>query len=259
MAEKFLSVITINKNNEIGLISTIESVIGQTFKNFEFIIIDGNSVDNSLGIIEKYNSFISYFISEPDQGIFDAMNKGLKIAKGSYVLFLNSGDYLPEDNIFKIVFENANDNDLLFGNILLNRNGINEPVRYPSLITLEYLFHSVIPHQATYIRRKLFEQVGSYKTHFRIVSDWEWTLRCFLYQNVTYRHINHFIAVYETKGISFQKQNEDLIKKERQQVLEELFSKYGNVFIEQFFSNQAMINKIHSSKFKRIIAKCLKK
>lgn len=254
-----LSIITINKDNSAGLENTINSVIQQSFRDFELIVIDGASADNSVSVIEKFSPYIKFFVSEHDNGIYDAMNKGLENAKGLYVLILNSGDLLPYKNTLGIVFGSAQNEDLLYGNIFLNKEGKNEPLIYPSVITLEYLFQGVLPHQATYIKRELFDVIGKYKTHYRIVSDWEWTLRCFLFHNVTYKYINNFIAVYETNGISFQKHNEELIKNERKQVLEELFSKYGKVFIEQFFSNQAMINKIHSNKFKRLVAKCLKK
>ncbi len=87
-----LSIITVNLNNKDGLQKTIDSVISQTFKDFEWIVIDGGSTDGSKELIEKYSDYISYWVSEPDKGIYNAMNKGIKVAKGDYLEFLNSGD-----------------------------------------------------------------------------------------------------------------------------------------------------------------------
>ena len=92
-----LSIITINYNNLAGLQKTIESVVSQTFRDFEWIVIDGGSVDGSRELIERYANSFSYWVSEPDKGIYNAMNKGIVVAKGDYLLFLNSGDWLCDE------------------------------------------------------------------------------------------------------------------------------------------------------------------
>ena len=106
-----LSIITINYNNKNGLQKTIDSVISQTFKDFEWIIIDGGSTDGSKELIEKYSQHITYWVSEPDKGIYNAMNKGIKVAKGEYLFFLNSGDYLVQPNTINQIFTQSPNTD----------------------------------------------------------------------------------------------------------------------------------------------------
>ena len=98
-----ISIITINYNDAKGLYKTIQSVINQSFDNYEFIIIDGGSTDDSLTIIDQYKTKIDYFISEPDTGVYNAMNKGIKIAKGEYLIFMNSGDGFYDENVLSKV------------------------------------------------------------------------------------------------------------------------------------------------------------
>ena len=100
-----LSIITINLNNKEGLQKTIESIVNQTFRDYEFIIIDGGSNDGSIDVIELYKENITYWISEPDKGIYNAMNKGISIAKGEYYYFLNTGDRLISNDVLEKIFE----------------------------------------------------------------------------------------------------------------------------------------------------------
>lgn len=99
-----LTIITINLNNKAGLQTTIDSVIAQTYKDFEWIIIDGGSTDGSKELIEKYTNYIKYWVSEPDKGIYNAMNKGIKVAEGEYLQFLNSGDSLFSNSVLSDIF-----------------------------------------------------------------------------------------------------------------------------------------------------------
>ncbi|HDY89306.1 MAG TPA: glycosyltransferase, partial [bacterium] len=122
-----LSIITVTYNAEACLEKTIQSVINQTYKNIEYIIIDGGSSDKTLSIIKKYKKYIKYCISEPDKGIYDAMNKGIKIAKGDYINFLNAGDFYYENNVLSYLFDNLDKSvDLLYGDsYLIDQNGVN--------------------------------------------------------------------------------------------------------------------------------------
>ncbi|MEB3375019.1 glycosyltransferase [Bacteroides sp. CR5/BHMF/2] len=117
-----LTIITINRNDAQGLEKTLESIWEkQSFKNFEHIIIDGASTDNSINIIKKYASHLSYWVSEPDKGIYNAMNKGIIKAKGNYLLFLNSGDWL-ENDILTRVFKESFTEDIVYADLYLYRN-----------------------------------------------------------------------------------------------------------------------------------------
>ena len=114
MSMKTFSIITINYNNKDGLLKTIESVLCQTYKDFEFIVIDGGSTDGSREIIEKYAGHIDYWVSEPDKGIYNAMNKGIKVAHGDYLNFMNSGDYFYNENVLNDTLAYLND-DIVSG------------------------------------------------------------------------------------------------------------------------------------------------
>jgi len=138
---KTLSIITINKNNAAGLEKTIESVIGQTSNDFEYIVIDGASSDGSVEVIQKYADKINYLVSEPDTGVYNAMNKGIRKAQGTYCLFLNSGDWLvsPEtlDNFFKETVTNTA--DIFYSDAIFSDNSVKY---FENIITIHYLlFH----------------------------------------------------------------------------------------------------------------------
>jgi len=99
-----LSIITVNLNNEVGLSKTIESVQNQTYRDYEYIIIDGGSIDGSLNILNEYSQIFTHWVSEPDSGIYDAMNKGIKFAKGEWIIFMNSGDFFANKNVLENIF-----------------------------------------------------------------------------------------------------------------------------------------------------------
>lgn len=127
-----LSIITINYNNIVGLESTVNSVLNQTSKDFEYIVIDGNSSDGSADYLNKEEGNFSYWVSEPDTGIYNAMNKGLKRANGEYLLFLNSGDTLVHEDVLKQVIQSFNSNfDIYYGNLNFDYDGVKRLRTYP--------------------------------------------------------------------------------------------------------------------------------
>ena len=119
---KKLSIITVNKNNAEGLRKTIESVVCQTFKDFEYIVIDGASTDESVAVIETYLANVTYWVSKPDRGIYEAINKGIKVAVGEYCLFLNSGDYLSSDSILEKAFSYGFFEDIVYGDVIFENH-----------------------------------------------------------------------------------------------------------------------------------------
>ena len=136
----FISIVTINLNNLEGLKKTFQSVFSQDYTNFEYLIIDGDSKDGSVDLIRLNNKKISYWISEEDKGIYDAMNKAITQAKGDYILFLNSGDYFSGiDSLSKLVGTKI-DADIVYGNIGMYKDTILEIKKYPAKLTLHY-FH----------------------------------------------------------------------------------------------------------------------
>ena len=135
-----LSIITINYNNLSGLHKTIDSILSQSFKDYEWIVIDGGSSDGSKELLEKHIEHFAYWCSEPDKGIYNALNKGLKYANGNYVQFLNSGDWLYENSTLEKAFTNIDGKyDIYYGdNIQVNENNSLNPYTYPD--ELGFLF-----------------------------------------------------------------------------------------------------------------------
>ena len=167
------SIITINFNNSLGLKNTIESVINQTYKEIEFIVIDGGSTDGSLDIIEENLNTIDFFISKPDNGVYDAMNKGWRLARGKFVLFLNSGDVFANSNVLENVSLQIDSiADIIYGCHLwgsINGERWNPKKDFKFREIMDY---TPISHQATFIKKSLLEKVGGFKTEYKIIADW---------------------------------------------------------------------------------------
>ena len=199
--QKKLSIITVNRNNASGLEKTCLSVITQTFKDFEWIIIDGASEDNSLDIIKQYSNRLNYWISEPDSGIYEAMNKGIRLATGEYLLFLNSGDFLLHPwTLNEVINEIKNSKyaDIYYSDTVDNNFQI---LKYSKNITIDYLLKEAINHQNSLIRRELFSH-QLYNENYQIISDWYFFITELLNHNIKFIHINTFIAVYDMHGLS---------------------------------------------------------
>ena len=212
------SVITINYNNRDGLIKTIESVMSQNSADFEYIIIDGGSTDGSVEVINKYTDRVDYWVSEKDKGCYHAMNKGVKVASGDYVIFMNSGDYFyTNDVISEFVKENPTE-DVVFGNMYLSLGHINYT---PQRLTFRYFFEGNLPHQACFIKTSI-QKKYPYNEKLRIVSDYEFFLKTLIIDNGTYRKVNKIISYFDFNGIS--NNNEILHAQERQIVQQSMFS-----------------------------------
>ncbi|HEY6142819.1 MAG TPA: glycosyltransferase family 2 protein [Flavobacterium sp.] len=198
-----ISIITINYNDAIGLEKTMLSVLNQTNLDFEYIVIDGNSTDGSKEIIQKYQDKLTYWVSESDSGIYNAMNKGINVATGEYLLFMNSGDVLVYDkNILRICEEKLQE-DIVAFNCFLERDdkivGLRTHIEKP---TLFYVYKNGLKHQSTFVRKNLFEKMGLYREEYKIASDYEFWIRCFLEPKVTSKGVDIPLAIYKLGGIS---------------------------------------------------------
>lgn len=214
-----LSIITINLNNAYGLQQTIKSVLKQTFTDFEYIIIDGASTDGSVGVIHDNNAMFSYSVSEPDSGVYHAMNKGILKATGEYCLFLNSGDCLYEATTLQQIFSHNPTQDIIYG------DSINGDIycKYPEVLTPLYLFRKPILHQASFIKRSLFNTFGLYNESFKIVSDWEFFLKTLYKAQVSYRYIPTIpIVRFDMGGINNTQQQ--LVQREKEQMLHSIYA-----------------------------------
>lgn len=199
-----LSIITINYNNCEGLQKTIKSVVSQSFRDFEWIVIDGGSTDGSKELIERYAQYMAYHVSEPDRGIYHAMNKGIIQAKGEYCLFLNSGDYLLNENVLMDVFSVTRQKDILIGWIerIIKGERVLDKGFNTADITIRHLLRNSLPHQATFIKRELFNKYGLYDDSLKIVSDWKFFMQCIILHDVSIENLCLSVTFYEGGGLS---------------------------------------------------------
>lgn len=214
-----LTVITINYNNHLGLKRTFESVFNQTNQNFEYIVIDGASNDGSLLEILTHKDKISYYQSEPDYGVYDAMNKGIKAATGDYCIFMNSGDCFFTDDVVEKVLPLLDGTDIVYGNTHYTDGKIRYSKDEPDLFSFFYV--SCWCHQSTFIKTDLLKEY-MYDDSLRIVADWKFLLQAVIKDNCTYKAIDQNISLYDATGIS--STNKDLYDKERELVLKEMFT-----------------------------------
>lgn len=212
-----ISIVTINYNNAAGLLTTVKSVINQTYKDYQFIVIDGGSNDNSLKVIEDYKNKISYWISERDRGIYNAMNKGIDVSIGEYTIFMNSGDKFFDNNVLQNCLPYLDGVDMVYGNTVYS-----DGERKYSLdsITFKSLYAGSLCHQSCYIKTELLKKYH-YDESLKIVSDWKFFLQTLILSSATYKGIDVFVSLYDVSGFTFQ--NMTLFEEERQKVLTEMF------------------------------------
>lgn len=246
-----LSIITVNLNNRDGLKRTIDSVVSQTFTDYEWIVIDGGSTDGSRELIEQYSNHFAYWCSEPDKGIYNAMNKGIAHANGEWLQFLNSGDFLYEKVTLEKVFYYQYQADVLYGDIIIQSKSNQPEYRaYPDRLNLNFFYESSLCHQSIFFKHILFSS-RNYNEKNRIVSDWEFGLQLFS-QNFKFKHIPLIISVFDNNGISTLSESE--IIKERKNVLLDYIPIYfkQNVEISTKIKNKEIL--IHKHKLLRWIA-----
>lgn len=202
-----LSLITICYNSEDTIKRTLDSVEIQDFKNIEYIIIDGGSSDNTNSIIKSHNKVIDIHISESDNGIFDAYNKGINAATGDVIGFLNSDDFYKNKNSLDLIMKEFNENiDIVFGDILLLNNNKTNSIfrRWKSGSYKKYKLHFgwMPPHPGFFIKKKIIDDTG-FKTQYRIGGDYDFMTRHLLKINdERVRNINKFITCQLIGGVS---------------------------------------------------------
>ena len=225
-----LSIITINRNNAAGLNETMKSVASQINSIVEYIVIDGASTDNSIEVVKKYAGSLGSrlkWISESDKGIYCAMNKGIGMAEGEYVQFLNSGDCLVSDDVTERMFEELKRADypsILYGNMLKDMPDgkvMRDRCFAGQEISFLGFYTGTLNHSPTYIRKNLFDKYGLYDESLRIVSDWKWYLQAIILGEEKPVYTDIDVTLFDMHGIS--ETNKELDKAERKKVLGELF------------------------------------
>ena len=192
------SVITISYNCCKTIEKTIKSVIMQKVKYYEYIIIDGASTDGTLDIIDKYKDKLSYFVSEPDEGIYHAMNKGIEASTGDYLIFLNADDYFDGDDVLERIATYCSGNNIVIGREYCGSR-LSEVVNLDKKISKYYgIFY---PHQATFVPKKIFDTIGLYSLEYLVSADFEWICRA-IYNGVEINWIDVIVSHYTIGGIS---------------------------------------------------------
>ena len=214
------SVITINYNNVDGLRKTIESVVAQTFNDYEYIVIDGGSTDDSVSVIKEYSDKINYWVSEPDGGIYNAMNKGVAHAHGDYCIFMNSGDCFYNAKVLELFSSYNMQEDIVVGKLVSARNGDTLFAPPQREISLYYLYSGTVPHQSSFIKTELL-RLYPYDEKLKIVSDWKFFVQAIIMYNCSIRYIDDVVAKFDTEGLSTS--NPDKMWREKEQVLTSMF------------------------------------
>ncbi len=264
-----LSIITINYNDATGLKKTLDSVAKQTSCNFEHIIIDGASTDGSVEVIREYESTLASslspfasrlkWLSEPDKGIYNAMNKGIKMTTGEYLLFLNSGDCLVDNEVVEYFVSCDNTEDIISGGTLLGYEEQRQKFP-PAELTFELFVHDSLMHAATFIKRNLFEKYGLYNENHRIVSDWEFFVKVLINNNCSYAKVDRLISLFDTTGISNQTAHSELHIQERNEVINSMMAYLKPVY-DELMEKRKICNEYQFLKNGRmgwIVRMCLK-
>ncbi len=204
-----LSIITVNLNNRAGLERTFRSVMAQKDRAFEFVVVDGGSTDGSTDVIRANAAAISWWVSEPDSGVYAAMNKGTSAAIGEYLLFLNSGDWLVDDAVVgRLRRAVETGKDVYYSNLVQVEDRSLPATDFPKTLDVNFFANGCINHQNCLIRRDLLVRSGGYDERFRIVGDWHFFLKAFRSAGVSSEFLGDPIAFYEGGGISSQGRHE---------------------------------------------------
>ncbi len=202
------SIITVSRNAAGHIAECLASVARQTYEHAEHIIVDGASTDGTQKIVARHNQRVSKFISEPDAGIYDAMNKGVHLASGDYVLFLGADDFLfdPQvlDDIAALIAREDRP-DLIYGDIEVRQTDGHRVISRPPppAEALAFMICGCLPHQATFAERSLFlDRVGLFDTRYRVQADYDWFLRALGTPNLQIRHVNRIVSSFRLGGTS---------------------------------------------------------
>lgn len=251
-----VSVITACYNSETTIEETIRSVARQTHNNIEFIIIDGNSKDNTLQIIEKYRNSVSVLISEPDNGVYNAMNKGITSASGDLVFFLNSDDIFINEKVVETFanFAKENKEGLLLGNVLMLNKYTGE-LYYENhkIVDRILMINSTIFHPATFFRREVFDKCGLYNETYKITSDYEWYIK-YLEEGGDFKYFDTPVSLFSLgEGLSSDSNYVKLHQTERKKIRENYYNNFELKTVDLL--NKFFPRKINKTTFRKNLAK----
>lgn len=256
------SIITVNYNNCSGLHKTILSVINQTCSDYEFIIIDGGSNDGSLDVIKQHIDKITYWVSEPDDGIYNGMNKGIAHATGTYINFMNSGDSFYDNEVLQKICDNMDYSDFIIGKDynLDSNTGKSFTTILPTRISMATFFTWTLPHQSAFIKRSLFDY-STYDESLHIVADWKFYMDKIIWEGKTVQLTEIIICDREQDGLSVSKTNQVL--DERHKVLSRvlppgIYKDYNSLAKLDRSTLYKLLNMLDEDKSKKIIRLLIK-
>lgn len=240
-----LSIITVCLNDRQGLQRTLASIRSQTVQDADLIVVDGGSTDGSVELIKEQESAITIWTSEPDQGIYDAQNKGWYMANTSYVLFMNAGDEFASADVLEKALPELDDRvDILYGDALLARDG--ERVgrkEHPAHLGSAYLMRETVAHQAQFIKRELLEHLEGYDTRYRIAADYDLLARAFWKVKAECRHLPMPVCVFDLQGTSSRAGNEATRDRERKEIQRRLAPRFWYLLYHGWAAFNKMIGR----------------
>ncbi|BBE30229.1 glycosyl transferase [Tepiditoga spiralis] len=255
MRNVLVSVITVSFNSIKTIKDTFESILLQNYKNIEYIVIDGKSNDGTVEIIESYkekfmNKGISFkWVSEEDKGIYDAMNKGIKMAIGELIGIINSDDWYEKDIIEKIVnvYDKHNKPDIIHGNLkIYSERMIYKETRYPKDKYWKLWEGMIIKHPTCFIKKSLYEKIGLYNTKYKISSDYDFLLRAYI-NKARIVYFNNIISHMRLGGVSNEFLKDSWVEVERIAIKNGL----SKIMAKYYFYKKILIRKI-----KKMVKKC---
>ncbi len=228
-----VSIITVNRNNADGLRKTLTTSAAQSFDGFEHIVIDGASSDGSQAVVREFEHNLAFFSSEPDSGIYNAMNKGIARAKGQYLLFLNSGDHFKDSAALKGAASHLGREQLVYFDLeMVDAEGLSRRQTYPDLLDFGFFVRQSLPHPATFIDINVFAQHGPYDESLRIVSDWKAFMVWVCKHNCSYKHVPQILTVFYLDGLSSRPDSAPIWQVERERVIRHTFPAFYDSYLE---------------------------
>lgn len=247
-----LSIITINRNNSAGLEKTMNSALGQSFNDYEYIVIDGASTDGSVDVIKKFEPQFNgrlKWVSEPDSGIYNAMNKGIRMASGDYIQILNSGDILASDTVIEQMLsaaEMTGNPGIIYGNMIKQYPDgklYKDSCKGKEEWTMYDFIRGTVNHDPTFIKKDLYEKYGLYDENLKIVSDWKWFTNAVVFNGEKPVYTPIDVTIFDMTGIS--ETNLAFREEERARELEKMLPMAILKDYRKYYSDIDMMKRLH--------------
>jgi glycosyltransferase involved in cell wall biosynthesis len=226
-----VSIITAVYNGNAAIEKTIKSVVNQNYPNFEYLVIDGGSTDGTVETLKKYNNVIDYWVSEPDKGVYDALNKGIDLAKGEWLYFLGADDRLADEDVLSFIFSKPPKSKMLYGNVVWGKTGR----IYDGKFSKMKLCYKNICHQAIFYHRDLFRILGKFELNYPFWADYLFNMQAFAAKEVKPIFVNKIVAVYSIEGIS-SRTADHVFEKDRAILIKRLFGIWHFIYFKCLYN-----------------------